>query len=131
MMAADEICLIFSHSSVHPSVLTIEPLLDTLNFRNFSEREIQNAVYSVRNYWNLLGTYAFLATFSNTVSTPQVSNCKSIHPSVRQYFQKSSLKPIGQSNSKILYGDSLGLGNESLFKWSWCHDQDGCHAHIW
>ena len=31
----------------------------------------------------------------------------------------------------ISYGDSLGWGNESLFKWSWSHDQDGRHAHIW
>ena len=31
--------------------------------------------------WDLLGTYAFLATFSNTVSTQEVSNCKSVRPS--------------------------------------------------
>ena len=31
----------------------------------------------------------------------------------------------------ISYGDSLGWGNESLFKCSWSHDQDGRHAHIW
>ena len=31
----------------------------------------------------------------------------------------------------ISYGGSLGWGNESLFKWSWSHDQDGRHAHIW
>ena len=24
----------------------------------------------------------------------------------------------------------MGRGNESLFKRSWSHDQDGCHAHI-
>ena len=29
------------------------------------------------------------------------------------------------------YGDSLGRGNESLFKRSWSHDQDGGHAHLW
>ena len=33
--------------------------------------------------------------------------------------------------TQISYGDSLGWGNESLFKWSWSHDQDGRHAHIW
>ena len=33
--------------------------------------------------------------------------------------------------TQISYGDSLGWGNESLFKWSWSHDQDGHHAHIW
>ena len=25
----------------------------------------------------------------------------------------------------------MGLGNKSLLKWSWSHDQDGRHAHIW
>ena len=33
--------------------------------------------------------------------------------------------------TQISYGDSLGHGNESLFKWSWSHDQDGRHAYIW
>ena len=32
--------------------------------------------------WDLLGIYAFFATFSNTVSTQEVSNCKSNSPSV-------------------------------------------------
>ena len=31
---------------------------------------------------------------------------------------------------KMSYGDYLGCGNESLFKWSWSHDQDGRHAHL-
>ena len=26
---------------------------------------------------------------------------------------------------------TLGRGNKSLYKWSWSHDQDGHHAHIW
>ena len=33
--------------------------------------------------------------------------------------------------SQISYGVSMGWGNERLFKRSWSHDQDGCHAHIW
>ena len=33
--------------------------------------------------------------------------------------------------SQILCGASLGRGNESLYKWSGSHDQDGRHAHIW
>ena len=33
--------------------------------------------------------------------------------------------------SQISYGASLGWGNESIFKWSRSHDQDGHHAHIW
>ena len=33
--------------------------------------------------------------------------------------------------TQISYGDSLGWGNQSLFKWSWSHDQNGRHAHIW
>ena len=32
---------------------------------------------------------------------------------------------------QISYGDSLRRGNKCLYKWSWSHDQDGRHAHIW
>ena len=52
-------------------------------------------------------------------------------PSVRPQFHTSSpLKPLGQTNSNFIWR-ILGHGNESLFKWSWSHDQDGRHAHIW
>ena len=34
------------------------------------------------------------------------------------------------NQSQILCGASLGRGNESLYKWSRAHDQDGRHAHI-
>ena len=33
--------------------------------------------------------------------------------------------------SQISHGASLGRENESLFKRSWSHDQDGHHAYIW
>ena len=33
--------------------------------------------------------------------------------------------------SQILCGASLGRGNQSLYKWSRSHDQDGRHGHIW
>ena len=33
--------------------------------------------------------------------------------------------------TQISCGDSLGWGNECLFKCSWSRDQDGRHAHIW
>ena len=47
------------------------------------------------------------------------------------HFQMSSpLKPLDQS-MPILCGALLGRGNESLYKWSRSHDQDGRHAHIW
>ena len=57
------------------------------------------------------------------------------HPSLRlsvcQHFQTSSpLKPLSQINTNFLWRP-LGRGNKSLFKWSWSHDQDGRHAHIW
>ena len=35
------------------------------------------------------------------------------------------------NQSQILCGASLGRGNESVYKWSRSHDQDGRHAHIW
>ena len=41
-----------------------------------------NEVYSVKITWDLLGTYTFLASFSNTVSTQKVYNFKSVYLSV-------------------------------------------------
>ena len=35
------------------------------------------------------------------------------------------------NQSQILFGASLGRGNESLFAASGSHDQDARHAHIW
>ena len=32
--------------------------------------------------------------------------------------------------TQILYADSLRWGNQSLFRWFWSHDQDGCHTHL-
>ena len=37
----------------------------------------------IKNTWDLLDTYAFLATFSYTVSSQEVSNCKGVGPSIR------------------------------------------------
>ena len=52
-------------------------------------------------------------------------------PSVRQHFQTSSpLKPLGQLNSNFIQR-LLRTREESYFKWSWSHNQDGRHAHIW
>ena len=33
--------------------------------------------------------------------------------------------------SQISCGAAMWWGNEHLFKWSWSHDQDCRHAHIW
>ena len=46
------------------------------------------------------------------------------HPSVNIF--KHLLWNHWANWTQISYGDSLGLGKESLFKWSWSHDQDGC-----
>ena len=35
------------------------------------------------------------------------------------------------NQSQTSWRSFLGWGNESLFKWSWSHEQDGCQAHIW
>ena len=35
------------------------------------------------------------------------------------------------NQSQIVYGASLGRGNESLYKWSRSHDKDGRHARMW
>ena len=58
-----------------------------------------------------------------------------VRPSVRQssvnIFKHLLLWNYWANWTHISYGDSLGWGYESLFKWSWSHDQDGRHAHIW
>ena len=54
----------------------------------------------------------------------------SVRPSVN-IFKHLLLWNHWANWTQISYGDSLGWGNESLFKWSWSHDQDGRHAHIW
>ena len=36
-----------------------------------------------------------------------------------------------QLNHYATEASSLGRGNESLYKWSRSHDQDGRHVHIW
>ena len=38
----------------------------------------------------------------------------------------SPLKPVGQSKLNFI---SLGRGNESVYKWSRSHDQDGRHGY--
>ena len=42
-------------------------------------------------------------------------------------FSSGAQKPLGRLKPNF----KLGLGNESLFKQSWSHDQDGHHALIW
>ena len=51
-------------------------------------------------------------------------------PSVH-IFKHLLIRNCLANQSQILCGASLGRGNESLYKWSRSHDQDGRHAHIW
>ena len=53
-----------------------------------------------------------------------------IHVYYRDIQRSSSLKSLGQSKPKFMWS-ILGRGNESLYKWSRSHDQDGRHAYIW
>ena len=46
------------------------------------------------------------------------------------YFRTSSLKSLDQSTPNFILS-LRGKGEESLYKWSRSHDQDGRHAHIW
>ena len=52
-----------------------------------------------------------------------------VRPSVHHFQRSSPLKPLGQSMPKFMRS-LLGKGNESIYKWSRSHDQDGRHAHI-
>ena len=53
-----------------------------------------------------------------------------VRPSVH-IFKRLLLRNRLANQSQILCGASLGRGNESLYKWSRSHDQDGHLAHIW
>ena len=52
-----------------------------------------------------------------------------------RYLAHLSRKLIGELMGQVIVRrrphSSVGWGNESLFKWSWSHDQDGHHAHRW
>ena len=48
-----------------------------------------------------------------------------------QNFKRLLLWSLWANFAQILYGASLGWGNERLLKWSRFIDQDGRHAHIW
>ena len=64
------------------------------------------------------------------VTPASVVRRPSVRPSVN-IFKHLLLWNHWANWTQISYGDSLGWGKESLFKWSWSHDQDGRHAHIW
>ena len=64
------------------------------------------------------------------VTPASVRRLSSVRPSVHN-FKHLLLWNHWANQTQISYGDSLGRGNESLFKWSWSHDQDGRHDHIW
>ena len=53
----------------------------------------------------------------------------SVRPSSLNIFKHLLLWNYWANWTKTSYGDSLGWGNKSLFKWSWSHDQDGRHPH--
>ena len=62
------------------------------------------------------------------IRRPSSSSSSSV---VCSHFQTSSPLNRSANQSQILCGASFGRGNESLYKWSRSHDQDGRHANIW
>ena len=89
-----------------PSVFTNGPFLSTLNFQKL----LKNEVYSVKIIGDLLGTYDFLASFSNTVSTQQVSNCKTVRPTV----MLSTPKPLDEIQPNLVCELHTKLGWATL-----------------
>ena len=55
--------------------------------------------------------------------------CVSVRPS-SSLFKHLLLRNHQADWSQISNGVSMGWGNESMFIWSWSHDQDGHHAYI-
>ena len=83
------------------------------------------------------GVFIFLAHLSRRltgelIGYPWIRRPSSsvVRPSVH-IFKHLLLRKRLANRSQILCGASLERGNESLYKWSMSHDQDGRHAHIW
>ena len=49
---------------------------------------------------------------------------------VRPHFQISPKKPLDKLKADFMW-NIYASQEQSLYNWSWPHDQDGCHAHIW
>ena len=64
-------------------------------------------------------------------SSPEPKDAHSPASSSSTMLKHLLLRNHSPNQSQILYGDSLGRGNESLFAASGSHDQDGRHDHIW
>ena len=60
-----------------------------------------------------------------------VRRTSSVRPSSSTMLKYLLLRNRLADQSQILYGASLGRGNESFFAASGSHDQDGRHAYIW
>ena len=61
---------------------------------------------------------------------PSVRPSFVVLPSVNIFYHR--LLWIHEANwTRISYRKSSWCGNESLFKWSWSHYQNGHHVHIW
>ena len=99
--------------------------------------------YQVSVYRDI-GPLFFLAHLSQRlIGELIVYSCSGVRPSVVRRRRTSSsyvvvhnfkhllLRNRWADQSQILFGASLGRGNDILFTASGSHDQDGRHAHIW
>ena len=73
----------------------------------------------------------FLAHLSRRLTGELIGYPWIRRPSSSVVRQRLLLQNRLVNQTQILCGASLERGNESLYKWSRSHDQDGRHAHIW
>ena len=77
----------------------------------------------------IIHVYDHNIAYENILGPGVVCPCPCyIHVDNHNIQTASSLKPLGQSKPNF-FGASLGRGNESLYKWSRSHDQDGRHGY--
>ena len=67
-----------------------------------------------------------LIRWAYRIGRPLSSFVRCRRPHSLNIFSSETNGPISQ----ISNGASMGLGNESLLKWSWSQDKDGHHGHI-
>ena len=125
----DRIKGIFYCMTSGQNFFTLEPtyrkvVLIILTYHVWIQKVLLDAVQLWRVYF-----LHFLAHLSRRLMGEQIVYQSLRRPSVN-IFKHLLLWNHWANWTQISYGDPLGSGNESLFKWFWSHDQDGRHAHI-
>ena len=95
--------------------------MKTLSFRSFAACDLKVVRY--REHIKLMK----LCDYSRSMSFLDLGQRSFAYKNVKHNFLRNHFAYQNQ----ILYAESFGRGNQSLYEWSRSHDQDGRHANIW